>query len=89
MKQTIQQAETVNSTNVNQVQDLVKMVIDRTKMGQFKFRVSNKWQDGTFSQGKVKDFFGALHEETKRCTYSFKIDEPSILFGSDNGPKPA
>jgi uncharacterized OsmC-like protein len=58
------------------------------ELARFRFRASNRWIDGTFSESQVEAFDGAggTHAHATRFTYS--ADHPSVLVGGDRGPTP-
>src|SRR5947209_1144890 len=65
--------------------DAVKAAPDAAK---FQFRASNRWVSGTHSQGTVYGFFGVGEERTHATPFTYDIDHPKVLVGSDVGPSP-
>jgi len=58
------------------------------ELSRFKFRVSNRWIEGTYNQATVNSYFGVLQEHDNRKPMVFDIDEPPVLLGQDRGPNP-
>src|SRR3954467_9158757 len=55
---------------------------------QFQFRASNRWISGTHSQGTIDGFFGVGEERAHEHAFTYDIDHPKVLVGSDIGPSP-
>jgi uncharacterized OsmC-like protein len=58
------------------------------ELAQFKFRVSNRWVDGTNSKTRVDSFSGAGGEHAHKGDYTYEADHPAVLVGQDRGPTP-
>jgi uncharacterized OsmC-like protein len=54
----------------------------------FKWRVSNKWVNGTHSQSTVQGFFGLGAEQKHRTDFTYDGDHPEVFASEDNGPTP-
>lgn len=78
----------VNGVNVAQLADTIKLIKETPEISKFKFRATNKWQDGTYSRATVKDFYGAMQEDDTRAPLIFDLDEPPVLLGNNNGANP-
>jgi uncharacterized OsmC-like protein len=78
----------VNGINVDQLFGTIDMIREKPEIARFKFRATNRWIAGTHNQGTVKDFFGALKEDSSRDPMLFKIDEPPVLCGRNLGANP-
>jgi uncharacterized OsmC-like protein len=74
--------------NVNQLFATVEKVKENSEIAQFKFRASNTWVAGTHSRAAVKDFYGALKEDSSREQRNFEQDEPPVLCGQNKGTNP-
>ena len=55
---------------------------------QFKFRASNRWVSGTHSRGTMDGFFGVGEERRHDEAWTYDVDHPKVLVGSDTGPTP-
>ena len=78
----------VNGINVDQLFGAIDMVKNNPEIAQFIFRATNRWIAGTHNQATVKDFYGALKEDSSRESMVFKIDEPPVLSGMNLGAYP-
>src|SRR5947209_20543299 len=65
--------------------DAVKAAPDAAK---FQFRASNRWVSGTHSQGTMYGYFGVGEERTHDEPFTYEIDHPKPLVGTDIGPSP-
>lgn len=78
----------LNGINVTQLTETIEAIRKNPDIAKFKFRATNRWVDGTHNRATVKDFFGALQEDTSRKELVFEIDEPPVLLGSNAGANP-
>ena len=77
-----------NGINVTQLTETIEAIRKNPEIARFKFRATNRWIEGTHNRATVKDFFGALLEDTSRQPVVFEIDEPPVLLGRNVGPNP-
>ncbi len=82
------QEKKVNGVNVDQLFSTIEQIKGNPEIAQFKFRAMNSWIDGTHNRATVKDFYGALKEDTSREQLTFEIDEPPVLCGQNLGANP-
>ena len=78
----------VNGVNVDQLFGTIEMIKTNPEIARFNFRATNQWVTGTHNQATVKDFFGALKDDSSRERMNFKIDEPPVLCGRNLGANP-
>ena len=78
----------VNGVNVDQLFGTIEMIKKNPEIAQFFFRAKNRWVGGTHNKATVKDFYGALQEDSSRESMVFNIDEPPVLCGSNLGGNP-
>jgi uncharacterized OsmC-like protein len=78
----------VNGINVDQLFSTIKQVKEKPDLAQSKFRVTNKWLEGTRGQARVHDFYSFGKEDTSRKPVTFDIDEPTLLLGKGEGTNP-
>jgi uncharacterized OsmC-like protein len=57
-------------------------------LAKFRFRASNKWVSGTYSESRVESFSGAGGEHTHASEFRYGADHPAVLVGKDRGPTP-
>lgn len=82
------QEKKVNGVNVDQLFSTIEQIKGNPEIAQFKFRAINTWSDGTNNRATIKDFYGALKEDTSREPWVFEIDEPPVLCGQNLGANP-
>jgi uncharacterized OsmC-like protein len=75
----------VDTTTLFATLDAVKQAPEAAK---FQFRASNRWVSGTHSEGTMHGFFGVGEERTHVQPYTYDVDHPEVLVGSDQGPTP-
>lgn len=78
----------VNGINVDQLFSTIDMVKKNPEIARFNFRATNQWIAGTHNQATVKDFYGALKEDSSREPMVFEIDEPPVICGTNLGANP-
>lgn len=78
----------VNGVNVEQLFGTIEQIEGNPELARFKFRARNRWIDGTHCQATVKDFYGALKEDSSRPPMTFEMDEPPVLCGNNLGANP-
>jgi uncharacterized OsmC-like protein len=78
----------LNGINVDQLFSTMEQIKGNPEIAQFQFRATNTWIDGTHNRATVKDFYGALKEDTSREQLAFEIDEPPVLCGQNLGANP-
>lgn len=88
MKSAKQEPNVVNGVNVTQLFDTIEVIRENPDVSKFKFRATNTWRDGSYSQATVKDFYGALAEDDTREALNYDIDEPPVLLGENRGANP-
>jgi uncharacterized OsmC-like protein len=57
-------------------------------LAKFRFRATNRWIGGTYSESQVESFSGAGGEHDHRTTFRYGADHPAVLVGEDRGPTP-
>ncbi len=82
------QEKIVNGVNVDQLFSTIEAIKANPEIARFQFRSTNQWIDGTHNRATVKDFYGALKEDTARDPLVFEIDEPPVLLGKNLGANP-
>jgi len=54
----------------------------------FQFRASNRWISGTHSRTTISEFYGVGQEQEHQKTFTYDIDHPEVLVGTDQAPSP-
>jgi uncharacterized OsmC-like protein len=78
----------VNGIDVDRIFGTIDRVKEQPEMARFTFRATNQWRAGTHNQATVKDFYGALQEDSSRDPMVFDLDEPPVLYGTNLGANP-
>lgn len=73
---------------MSQLAETIEAIPKSPEIAKFKFRATNRWLEGTHTRATVKDFYGALQEDTSHKPMGFEIDEPPILLGRNLGANP-
>jgi uncharacterized OsmC-like protein len=81
-------SQMVNGVDVGQLFSTIDLIKEKPEVAKFKFRAANRWIDGTHNRATVKDFYGALREDSSRQPMVFDEDEPPVLLGKNQGANP-
>lgn len=57
-------------------------------LAEFRFRATNRWQEGTHSRSAIQSFHGAGGERAHAREFTLDADHPQVLVGRDQGPTP-
>jgi uncharacterized OsmC-like protein len=93
MNHTVRAAVSVLSNKVNgvAVEDLSNTV-DAIKatpaIAKFKFRIRNKWVDGSRNTSIADAFYGAGQGQSRPKPFVLEADEPTVLLGNDTAANP-
>ena len=66
----------------------INVVKQTPELARFRFRASNQWVSGTYSESRVEPFTGAGGEHRHETQYRYGADHPAVLVGQDRGPTP-
>src|SRR4029450_6464632 len=66
----------------------INAVRDTPALAKFRFRASNRWMNGTYSESRVESFSGAGGEHTHQTQFQYGADHPAVLVGEHRGPTP-
>jgi uncharacterized OsmC-like protein len=77
-----------NGVNTPVLMATINAVKDAPDLAKFRFRASNRWVDGTYSESRVESFSGAGGEHAHESRFTYGADHPSVLVGQDRGPTP-
>jgi uncharacterized OsmC-like protein len=77
-----------NGVNTPVLLATINAVKDAPALAQFRFRASNRWKDGTYSESSVESFSGAGGEHVHQTQFRYGADHPTVLVGADRGPTP-
>ena len=77
-----------NGVNTPALLATINAVKENPELAKFRFRASNQWMSGTYSESRVESFNGAGGEHDHRVRFSYGADHPAVLVGEDRGPTP-
>lgn len=66
----------------------INAVAGQPELAKFQFRASNRWVNGTHSQGTMHGFYGAGGEHEHKVAFTADADHHTVLCGTDEGPTP-
>jgi uncharacterized OsmC-like protein len=66
----------------------INAVRETPTLAKFRFRASNRWVSGTYSESRVESFTGAGGEHNHQSEFRYGADHPAVLVGQDRGPTP-
>ncbi len=78
----------INGVHVKELFSTIDAIKGNPEIAKFKFRATNKWVQGTHNRATLKDFYGALKEDSSRKPIVLEIDEPPVLLGGNRGANP-
>jgi len=89
LKEAIMPEHMMNGIDVGAMKGAIKALKQDPELAQFKFRVRNRWIDGTKNHASVQGFYGAKEEHPDRkAKLEYDLDEAPALLGEDTGPNP-
>jgi uncharacterized OsmC-like protein len=77
-----------NGVNTPALMATINAVKATPALAQFRFRASNRWISGTYSESRVESFTGAGGEHQHQTQFRYTADHPAVLVGEDRGPTP-
>jgi uncharacterized OsmC-like protein len=77
-----------NGVNTPDLLATINAVKEMPHLAKFRFRASNRWISGTYSESRVESFTGAGGEHTHQTQFRYDADHPAVLVGQDRGPTP-
>jgi len=66
----------------------IDAVREHPELAKFKFRATNRWQQGTHSRSRFQSFYGAGEERMHESESVYDADHPGVLVGRDQAPTP-
>ena len=77
-----------NGVNVEALLAAREVLRGAPQAAKFTWRASCKWQNGTHSQTKIKEFHGLGEEQKHKTEFSFEADHPEVFASEDLGATP-
>jgi uncharacterized OsmC-like protein len=78
----------LNGVDVPTLFATIDAVKAQPELAVFKFRASNRWQQGAHSKSRIEAFYAAGAEHSHVRDFTLEADHPEVLVGRDNGPLP-
>ena len=77
-----------NGVNVQALLEAREALQKTPDAAKFTWRASCKWQNGTHSRSRIRNFFGLGQEQQHRTETTFEADHPEIFASEDHGITP-
>jgi uncharacterized OsmC-like protein len=77
-----------NGVNTPALLATINAVKETPALAKFRFRASNRWITGTYSESRIESFTGAGGEHNHQKEFRYGADHPAVLVGEDRGPTP-
>jgi uncharacterized OsmC-like protein len=77
-----------NGVNVEALLGAREALEAMPEAGQFKWRATCEWINGTHSRSTVSGFFGLGEEQTRKKAFTVEADHPEQFAAEDNAPTP-
>lgn len=76
-----------NGIDVPQLVGTIDAIKQNPAIGQFTFRATSAWKEGTYNVGEIGRFVhaGAV-DESRAAPFTLEGDEPPVLLGQNRGP---
>jgi uncharacterized OsmC-like protein len=76
-----------NGVDLEQLVGTIEAIKADPHLGEFTFKATSTWQNGTHSKGEIGRFIHAGKEDTSRTRpFALEGDEPPVLLGENAGP---
>lgn len=77
-----------NGVNVEALLGAKEALSQTPEAGQFKWRASSKWMNGTHTSMTMNGFFGLGEEQNRGKSFTIESDHPEVFAAEDNAPTP-
>ena len=77
-----------NGVNVDALLGAREALSKTPEAGQFAWRATCKWVNGTYSRSTVEGFYGLGGEQKHKTQFSFDADHPELFASEDRGATP-
>jgi uncharacterized OsmC-like protein len=86
MKQKV--ATITNGVDLTRLTETIEAVKSSPDLGNFQFRLQNRWIGGGENRSEVQSFFAGGKEIPHKFDFTLVADEPDMLLGGDTGANP-
>ena len=77
-----------NGVNVDALLGAREALEQTPEAGQFKWRATCEWMNGTHSKSVIEGFFGLGAEQSRDQTFTVEADHPKVFASEDHAPTP-
>ena len=77
-----------NGVNVDALLGAREALSKTPEAGQFAWRATCNWVNGTYSRSTVEGFYGLGGEQKHKTQFSFDADHPELFASEDRGATP-
>ncbi len=77
-----------NGINLQALLDAREALSASPEAGDFQWRATCAWVNGTHSHTTVEGFRGLCEEQAHRTAFHYDVDHPECFFSEDHGPTP-
>src|SRR5262249_11519388 len=81
-------ATLINGVDVTRMTETIEAVKESPELGNFRFRITNRWHDCGENRSEGQPFSDGGKETPHKTGFTLVADEPDMLLGSDNGANP-
>jgi uncharacterized OsmC-like protein len=81
-------ATITNGVDVTRMKETIAAVKAAPQLGNFQFRIQNRWIDCGETRSEVQSFSAGGKEIRRKSVFILAADEPDILLGSDSAANP-
>lgn len=82
-------AEDLNGVAVSALNDTIEAIKEEPKIADFRFKLKNRWIDGSLNRSEIKEFYGACKwDDQRKVPFVYENDEAPALLGQDTAPNP-
>ena len=78
----------VNGVDLDRLAGNIETIEQDSDMASFRFRATNRWDNGGHNETVIHDFYGAGQDITHKQDFHIEADEPELLLGDDQGANP-
>ena len=79
----------INGFNIEEIATAVNLVQENSELGNFEFRIKNKWVSAGYNKSIVLDFYGGGKEDlTREVPFVLNNGFPQVLMGRNEGASP-
>jgi len=78
----------INGVDIGRLSETIDAIKKDPEFATFRFRATNRWENGGHNTTVIQDFFGAKQNVRHRHKFHIFTDEPELLLGKDMDANP-